>query len=338
MRKKEIASVPASLLPLGVYKAISGGIPVIPLYHIVSNHSPIHIRNLFKIISIQRFLKDIDFFARHYKFADPKDLISESGYFPGKDLAVLTFDDGLSEMYDVVAPILTKKGIPAIFFINNNFIGNKELFYRFKASILVSKLSERISEKAIEECGKILGIQNTDTEKLSRSILGLGYRNRDHLDLIATVLEIDFVQYLYEKKPYMNDSQLKELVQKGFSIGAHGHDHQIFNELKPDGMVNEIRESVHEVVNNYSQSARFFAFPFTDSGVPAIVLKTIHDPQNKIVELSFGTAGLKNDIMKNHLQRIPMEAWGKSASSIIKAEYLSRVLRISAGRNTIKRD
>ena len=53
---------------------------------------------------------------------------------------VLTFDDGHLEMFEVVAPILSKRGISATFFLNTGFLDNKDMFFRHKASLLIGHL------------------------------------------------------------------------------------------------------------------------------------------------------------------------------------------------------
>jgi hypothetical protein len=52
--------------------------------------------------------------------------------------------------------------------------------------------------------------------------------------------------------------------------------------------------------------------------------------------LTFGCAGLKEDSVKNNLQRIAMEESG-SGEQIIKAEYLYYLFKSLFGKNTIKR-
>ena len=58
---------------------------------------------------------------------------------------LLTFDDGFREIYDIIAPILLDKGIPATFFISSGFLDNRELCYQHKASLLVEKVRNGIS-------------------------------------------------------------------------------------------------------------------------------------------------------------------------------------------------
>ena len=69
-----------------------------------------------------------------------KKFITENSALP-KNAFLLSFDDGLKEVFTTIAPILLKKGVPASFFINPCFIDNNELFYRYKISLLIFILS-----------------------------------------------------------------------------------------------------------------------------------------------------------------------------------------------------
>jgi Polysaccharide deacetylase. len=115
----------------------------IPVYHTVSDEHLPHLKHIIHYKNIQDFEKDLDFTLKHFQFVnwdEFKDL--QTGNFkPKKKIALLTFDDGLREFYDVVAPILERKGIYAINFINPKFIDNKELMFRCKASLVVDVLN-----------------------------------------------------------------------------------------------------------------------------------------------------------------------------------------------------
>ena len=95
-------------------------------------------QHLYKARSIERFKEDLDFLLKHYKSISLQELITlnKSGKAITENCFHITFDDGLKEFYTVVAPILKERGVHATVFLNSNFIDNKELFFRFKASII----------------------------------------------------------------------------------------------------------------------------------------------------------------------------------------------------------
>jgi hypothetical protein len=100
---------------------------------------------------------------------------------------VLTFDDGLVECHRFVAPLLKRKGIPAVFFLNNRFIDNLDLFYRYKVSLLIHRIRE--DKKALKGASEYLSIPQDQVET---SLKLLRYGQADLLDVVAKVVELDF--------------------------------------------------------------------------------------------------------------------------------------------------
>ncbi len=330
----------ASFLPLRLLISITKQNVIFPLYHLISDFPPPHIKHLYNPVNTIRFIRDMDYFLKHFRLIDPLEISwpVTGKSFSGKPGFLLTFDDGLREVAEIAAPVLRKKGIPAIFFVNNDFIDNKDLFYRYKASILIERMSSRISENCINETGKIFKIHHPDRNKIIKRFLQISYSEKSFLDQAAGIMEVDFKSYLLKHKPYMNNVQLKDLSEKGFLIGAHGYAHQEFNNLDTEEMIRQIRLSVADINNKFSPHIRTFAFPFGDHGIPLKVIKAIHDKDRKIADLSFGTAGFKREKYGNHYQRLPMEIYGSTVSSIVKTEFLYTVFREIFGRNVIARN
>ena len=126
-------------LPISLADKFSYLAPLIPYYHLVSNERIIHVCHLHSYKNEMQLIDDVEFLCSRYQPLSFDDLIDHVRH--GKKLKngsfLFTFDDGYSQMYSVVAPILTKKGIPAVFFLNTDFIDNKGLCYLNKASIII---------------------------------------------------------------------------------------------------------------------------------------------------------------------------------------------------------
>ncbi|MBL4592270.1 MAG: polysaccharide deacetylase family protein [Flavobacteriales bacterium] len=282
---------------------------ILPFYHIVSDDNPVHIKNLYQPRSIKRFKEDLAFLLENYKSISLKELISlnKEGKTIDENCFHLTFDDGLSEFYTVVAPILKEKNIHATVFLNSNFIDNKELFYRFKASILFEELKDE-------------------------DVLAISYNNRNLLDDLALKNGIDFNEYLKEKSPYLTSVQIKELIAQGVTFGAHSKSHPLYKELSFEEQIIETKESIETVVDQFKLAYKVFSFPFTDDGVS----KAFFDAITNCTDITFGCAGLKEDNAPKHFQRIAMET-NKSGKEIIKAEYLYYLMKEKAGKHKIIR-
>ncbi|KQT16970.1 hypothetical protein ASG31_11430 [Chryseobacterium sp. Leaf404] len=287
----------------------------LPVYHNVSNEYLPHLRQIINYKNEKEFEADLDFFSKHFQwvtFEEFKDYI-KGNFKPKKKLALLTFDDGYREFYDVVIPILERKGIYAMNFVNPAFIDNKELMFRCKVSLLLEVMNAmKITENFL---------QNTPFEQ------------KFALDKIAPKFGIDFKNYLEEKKPYLTLEQLHKIKEKGFGISSHGWDHPLYHQLP---LVEQIRNTVEGY--NYIKENGFhyesFAFPFTDFGVEKAFFEEIF--KNNDLFCTFGSAGVKLDSVTQNFQRIPMET-GESAETILKNETAYFRLKKLINKNYIQR-
>lgn len=309
-----VASKLSGILPLNVMAAAAGHRFIIPFYHIVSDGDCPHVKNLYSFKNVKQFAADIEWLAKEYQplsATDIPDVIT--GRYKGKKTMLLTFDDGLREMYDIVAPILLAKGIPAVFFINTDYIDNKALMFRYKASLAVDSLKLNAEQKQ-----KVLAA-----------------RNERELSLVAeTGLEPVVSTFLSEYKPYMTTGQIHELINKGFAIGSHSASHLYYADISLQQQLDETLSSMKILKDEFNLTQQLFAFPFTDHGVGKEFFSKVYEAG---IDYTFGGAGIKNDIDKRQLQRVPMEGWDATAQQILKSEYLYYLLRTPLFKNTIQR-
>jgi peptidoglycan/xylan/chitin deacetylase (PgdA/CDA1 family) len=299
-------------LPLDILCTLTGQNFIIPFYHVVSDEECPHIKNLYRYKGIKEFERDLEYLARHYMPIGADDLeYVLAGKFKAKKIMLLTFDDGLRQMYDIVAPILLKKGIPAIFFLNTDFIDNKGLMFRYKASLAIEQDHDRYYST---------------------------FQSRNEEELIETThneLTAHYNSFLIDYKPYMTSEQIMSLISQGFSIGAHSCSHPYYADLTLADQLSQTLDCIDILNTDFGIKQKLFAFPFTDDGVSKDFFNTIFE--NGKVDFSFGGAGIKKDIHPRQFQRVPMEGWDASAEQILKSEYLYYILRAPLGKNTIVR-
>jgi len=312
---------------------------ILPFYHTVSNDPMPHVSHVYPVRTLKHFRNDLEFLLKHY---EPVGLDALQSKVPdskrSKPAMFLSFDDGLSEIYHLVTPILIAKGIPAAVFVNTAFIGNKELFYRYKTSLLLERFeSIKYSPPVTEILQRAYHLASPMKKCIREFLLSITYKNRHELDEVAKLVDLDFKAFLKVKKPYMSMDQIKDLVEKGFFIGSHSKDHPRFGDINPQNRLTQYRESMEYLQKNPGSSYGLFSFPFSDDGVPARFFKELRKEGMPRLDASFGSAGLKNDPMDFHHQRIPMEAGRAGASRLIHGEYLYYLLKSIAGKNTISR-
>lgn len=326
------------ILPLHAYIKLTGQQLILPVYHTVSNDYIPHIANLYKYKNIKAFKVDLDYLLRHYKPVDLYQLTDHiRGGKPIRGKAFfLSFDDGLSEFYNIIAPLLKQKGIPATCFLNSNFIDNKDLFFRYKISLLIDTISNQdIKPQTVSQVRQLLNIAGIKWASIPQALLNVQYNNKELPGKLAELLGLDFAEYLAVKKPYMTSGQIRELMAEGFTFGSHSIDHPEYRFIDTHEQLKQTTVSTKIICDKFKLNYRVFAFPFTDYGVSKNTFDNIHSAGD--IDLSFGCAGMKHDCIPFNLQRIPAEDYNLPLKRRLKADYFYFILKSIVRRNNICR-
>lgn len=301
-----------------------------PYAHIVSGVAPLHVRHLYAVPSVTKFKSDIDFLCRRYRALQLSEF-ERIGRLRDKRPAhsfVLSFDDGMREVYDVIAPILREKGVPAVFFLNTATIDNRQLMWRHKVSLLVER-----SQHQPTRIPPHLNIRSG--ESVCTQMKALRFADEHILDDLARFFEIDFNEYLSGARPYLTTDQVLELASDGFEFGAHSANHPYFNELSVEDQKDQISRSV-QFIRALGLPCRCFAFPFHDKGVPASVFRYMTELD---VVLSFGTSEARVDSIAFSFQRFALDAANTSSSlqGLLKQLSARSLVRRLSGTEVISR-
>lgn len=324
-------------IPLDFLIRITGQRFVFPFYHLVADYDVIHIKHLYKIKTSKEFESDLDFLLREYEPLSVVDLSNGiESVNKGRKGFILTFDDGLREFHDVAAPILLRKGIPAICFLNTGFIDNRDMFFRYKASILIENIRQKqLSDACRKKLTDLARRHQMKFDDQGNFIKQIHYSNSFLVDEFAEIMEVSFHGYLEKNQPYLTGNQIETLTRKGFSFGAHSIDHPMYSELPVDAQIRQTKTSIDEVLQRFAPEFRLFSFPFTDHGIPRDFFNYMYE--NKLVDFTFGCAGIKKDEFIRNIQRIPLETGTFNAREIILGEYLYYMFKALVHQNSIKR-
>ena len=307
---------------------------ILPFYHSISDVSLPHIKHLYPVRNTASFIDDLDFFCTHYTPVSIDTLykIVFENKPIDKPVFHLTFDDGLKEIYSIIAPILEERKIPATIFVNTNFIDNKDLFYRYKVSLLVDKIKTANNQSQLTSIKPILNFEGSDWE---RKLLSLKYKDQMVIDGIADILSIDFNKFLKINQPYLSTNEIEDLIIRGFTIGSHSIDHPLFSEINVEEKKRQVIDSFALLEKQFKIKDKYFSFPFSDEGITIDFFDWMFNTQN--CKLSFGTSGLKEDYSKYILHRISIDGDLEPAEKIIKTEYLYFMVKKMFNKNFIKR-
>jgi len=308
----------------------------LPFYHTVSDKRLTHIEPLYAVKNVKTFKQDLDYLLTHFQPISIEDLVQHINQKQPISTPSfhLTFDDGLRECAEIIAPILKKKGIPASFFINPPFVDNQALFYRYKVGILLSKIqSNTVSEIELKSAAIFLKYKKIWKIDLKTSLLTLNHTHQTILDQIAEHFGIDYNLFLNQQRPYMTTSQIKTLQNDGFHIGAHSMNHPKYDSIPLQQQLNQTLNSANYIQQHFPSSINSFAFPFSSDGVN----NDFFNAANLELDITFGTSGLKLDSAPKHLHRFPMEGKTLSASQLIKSEYLYYLIKRQFGKHIYNR-
>lgn len=306
---------------------------IFPYYHIVKDSKVAHIEHLYEYKNIQQFSNDLEILTSHYKSLNPKDLLENK---KANNTFLLTFDDGLEEIYSVIFPILKEKNISAIFFINPNFVDNKVGLYKHYISFIITHLEKSDFESTtLKKIGDILNFTSDSSADFKKKIINIKYANRKKVDEVLAFLNIDIETYLKTEKPYISKDQIQEMMDAGFYFGGHTMNHPPLHQLSHQEQKKEIIESIEWLKQNFDINYSLFAFPFSDKLISKKLIQELFDYDKNLI--LFGNSGLKNDIDNRIIQRFSLENPHKNTEKQIVTENLYKSFNKLIGKYNIKR-
>lgn len=327
----------SSVFPIKVLQAISPTSLYLPYHHLVSNEKVAHIDHLYTYKNENHFIKDLDYLLKHFSPIDVDDVLNclnENRPFP-KNSFLITFDDGLKEIHDVVSPILEKKGVPAVFFINTAYVDNKRLFYRFKISLLIDELLKNSSSPGyLKIYNDALQCDTQKVETIINKLKHIQQADENILNKIASGIGFSFENYLHTIQPFLTTAQIESLIKKGFYIGGHSVNHPYYPSLSLNEQIKETVDCLHSLHENFNLKNKLFAFPHSDKEITQSFFDKININD---VELFFGIQNQKREIKNRVLQRFNAERPGISLQKQIKSVMLYNSILQRFDRNNITR-
>lgn len=267
---KRITNRIIEILPLCAYRlALRRGVLGIN-YHVVSDEHLAHIKHVLPYKSTKMFEDDLLYLKQSYDLISYQQAIESHHYPRAKSVGnsiILTFDDGYSECFSVVRPLLMKHDIPCVFFVISDVIDNRFMFYRNKVSLCIERV------KTLEDAGlmDVLRIINGRFEQRIETrasfiqwMASLQFLDSNILDEVCKILRVDIEKYLVNYRPYLTSNQIRQLISDGFTIGAHSKRHPYLYTLSGrDEIEEEIVGSCRIIKDLTGQDYVPFAFPFS---------------------------------------------------------------------------
>lgn len=335
--KKRIFYTLSSACPISLLQKTPAARLLLPYHHLVSDREVPHIRHLYPYKGTKAFEQDLDYLLKHFRPVNLQDVITavkENRPLRGNSF-LLTFDDGLREVKETIAPMLRRKGVPGVFFLNSAFLDNRSLFYKFKVSLAIETLRKRPLNPAVSEA-LARSLQAEPGENAEAALRRITWRNSTLADKAGEILGLDFEAYLRHERPFMTLDEVGELVKQGFSIGGHSVDHPYYKELSLEEQLEQTFASVNFLIKQFGIGYRVFAFPHTDAGISSTFFEKVLQG-GEALDLVFGTGNQQRDILPGILHRFNCERPHIGIEESVKGILALNGLKAFTGRNEIKR-
>lgn len=180
--------------------------------------------------------------------------------------AVITFDDGYQNNFDVGFPILCKEKIPATIFLATGLIDTNDTVWHCRLNIALSQTRRPI----IERNGFKFDLSTLNLRAKASAAIQENLKRLPHPQLMAAIRDIileldgDPDCSISASSPYgmLNRNAIAEMVASGLiEFGAHTHQHAILSRLSEEERFKEIRQSVHMVHELTGRPCRCFSYP-----------------------------------------------------------------------------
>jgi peptidoglycan/xylan/chitin deacetylase (PgdA/CDA1 family) len=191
--------------------------------------------------------------------------------------ALITFDDGYRDNFEVAAPILRELGAPAVFFIPTGFFESPRLpWWDFIAYVIkqTRKNHFRLDRSDRGDAEPLLidlerGSRRSAIAAIVAEFLGGRINNEGRfLAQLAERADVDLASETLGRELFMSWDQVKELSDEHprFSIGSHAHSHQELAALGPEGQAKELAISKEILERRLGREVPALAYPFGWAG------------------------------------------------------------------------
>lgn len=160
----------------------------------------------------------------------------------GRCRALLTFDDGYRDNYEIAFPILRELGMQAVFFLPTSFIGTAEIPWWDQIAYIVKGARRRVFTLTYPH-PRQFNLDASGLRNVLREVLNL-YKTPEMLDSDRFLAELEAA--CEGKRPdggdrcFMSWGNAAEMARGGMAIGAHTHTHRLLGRLSAAEQVEEL--------------------------------------------------------------------------------------------------
>ncbi|MDP7592872.1 MAG: polysaccharide deacetylase family protein [Litorilituus sp.] len=212
------------------------------------------------------FEQHITFYKSNFDIISIEELdkISTSSTKFNHKFAIITFDDGYIDNYQLAYPLLKSHQTPAVFFIATDFIDKDILPWWDEIAYLVKTSNQKTIQlpgwsKAITISSSTMS--HSIKEVLHTIKLDAAQSMPEKITMLKRALKIDEHYQTPHENLFVSWDMLREMKNNGMSIGSQSCSHQIMSHLPQSKQRDEAHLSKQRIQQELAESISSFAYP-----------------------------------------------------------------------------
>ena len=249
----------------------------------------------------KHFKEHLKFFKDHFNIIKPSTAIKFKSKPCDDRYAIITFDDGYIDNYEIAYPILRDLKVPAVFFLPTLYIGNDIIPWWDE----IAWMLRNTAKKQINVGNTLINLpqKRNIIENETRKVLHFVKNNLElsideKINIIREQTECNINDLAEKPSLFVNWDQVREMHENGIEMGGHTHSHPVLSLLNVQEQRHEITTGKSILENKLGAKIKLFAYPV--GGDNNFTEDTVQILKDTGFELGFKfTPGINKDFSLN---------------------------------------
>jgi peptidoglycan/xylan/chitin deacetylase (PgdA/CDA1 family) len=260
-----VACRPRRTAAAGLYAFAVQNSNLVVMYHYVRPENSDGVTG----ITPEAFGRQLDLVEKQYRFVTLEEYLAQHEYESG--MALVTFDDAVSDQYDYAFPVLEARDVPAVVFAPMRPFSDEA--DRWSTQHLLHGLAQHLGWAEFERrVDAVLGPVDLDQEAIDRIYhYEVPGKRRIKYTLAFAVKQPQVREVLTEINAsvgldpaewFVSAAELREIQAAGHAIGGHGFDHVPYDTLTPKQQAADMHRAQAVMTEVCGAMTRALAFPY----------------------------------------------------------------------------
>jgi peptidoglycan/xylan/chitin deacetylase (PgdA/CDA1 family) len=215
----------------------------------------------------EAFRDQVRYVRNHFNVLAEDGLLEAAGrgFVLGRSSAIITFDDGYRDSYEVAFPILRDLGVPAFFFITTGYIDRPRLPWWDRIAFI---LKHTRVERLCLDLPHPIEIDFRRTGRL-RAIMQVviscreahDFEERAFFDHLESRAEFAANSEALGRELFVSWDDIRRMRASGMAIGSHTHTHRILGSISESDQREELVTSKSRLEEELDEPVKTIAYP-----------------------------------------------------------------------------